>query len=176
MAYATRDELKATVDRDVADTRDTAGSLSNGALDEAIEEAEAEIDSRLGTLYTVPFTAPIPTLINKICLAIAAYSADLTFREVRDYQSDLNPILLRYRRAQELLKLLATGEMDLPPGTPAPDSDGGPGSVVVVYDMPPAIFYEADFDIRPANSMGGCGCTSFCGCAWGSPEMWGVRT
>lgn len=173
--YTDRDKLREILDRDVSDTRDTAGSLSDEQLDAAIAEAEAEVDGRLGTVYTVPFTAPIPVMIKQITLAIAAYSADLTFREVRDYSSDLNPILLRYQRAQKLLLALASGAMDLPPGTPGPDSSTGPGSVVVVYEAPPALFYESDFDIRPANGAGGCNHSGFCSCYWGSPEMWGIR-
>lgn len=122
-----------------ADTAGTAGGIEESTLEQAIRTAQNTIDSRLGNLFVVPFN-PVPEMIIDIATALAAYDADLTYREVRDYQSDLNPVLLRYKWATELLISIAKGDSTLPgyeppdpdPGIPDNPNDGG--SVVGVFN------------------------------------------
>lgn len=169
-SYASPDYLQEILARSWGVTGDTAASLHEEVLKNAIEEAEFEIDSRLRGRYTVPFD-PVPGLIKVIATAIAAYSADLTFREVRDYSSELNPVLLRYDRAKMMLKSLASGESDLPPDVP--ESGDASGGGVVVFAQQYNTLFDAPglFDLNP----NGCMCTGFCSCFWGSPEFWGMR-
>jgi phage gp36-like protein len=138
--YSDWEELQELLSRDDDSRPGTAGSLPQETLEEAIESADAVIDGRLGSMYTVPFGDPPPKLVTKISLAIAAYEADLTFREVRDYSSELNPVYLRYKDAMALLTELQQGKSVLPDYTP-PDPDPGPddnpndsGSIVDVIN------------------------------------------
>lgn len=117
--------VRAQVSRDPSATNGTAGSLDDGTILLEIDAARSLIDSRLGAVYAVPFN-PVPRVIQDIATALAAFNSDLTFREVRDYQSELNPVYLRYRNAMELLGQLQKGLATLPDYVP-PDPDPGPG-------------------------------------------------
>jgi phage gp36-like protein len=135
MPYTDRDVVRELVSRTVSSRPATAGSLTDDQIDTSIASAQATIDSRLGVLYTVPFAdGSVPALVRKLAADLAAYEADLTFREVRDYSSELNPVYLRYRDALELLGLLGTGKATLPdyvPPDPDPGSADTPGGDVV---------------------------------------------
>lgn len=136
--YATPLQVRSLVERGLASRPGTASSLSDDKVLEAINSAEQTIDSRLGLAFSVPFD-PVPPLVTDIALAIAAYQLDLTFREVKDYNSDLNPVLLRYRDAIALLQDIAKGIAALPGYEAPPDSNPPPnpndgGSVVGVIN------------------------------------------
>lgn len=113
----------------------TAASLSDTRIDTAIESAGTVIDSRLGAFYSVPFQNT-PKLVGVIATALAAYDCDQTFREVRDYESELNPVYLRYREAQELLTQLQKGSATLPDYNPPDPSQTDPagGDIVEVLN------------------------------------------
>lgn len=146
MPYCTVEQVRQAVARDLADDDGTGSSLTNDVISRYIDEADREIDSKLVSLYQTPFN-PVPPLISTISVAIAAYLGDLTYREVRDYQSDLNPILLRYKRAQELLKALANGSADLPGAEPSTDPSGEGQIVAAISDG--ALFCPGhDTDLR----------------------------
>lgn len=168
--YTTTDLVQQVLSRTWGETGDTAADLSEEVLGRAISEAQAEIDARLRGVYVVPFN-PVPELIGIIATAIAAYSADLTYREIRDYNSDLNPVLLRYNRAKMLLGQLASGELDLPPEVPPADTGVGGGVIVFARQYDTLFDDPSLFQMVPV----GCGCVGFCSCWWGSPEMWGIR-
>lgn len=133
--YASVEAVKEMVSRDADSRPGTAGSLSDDQIEEAILSAGRKINSRLGTLYTVPFSAHpgCPELVTEICEAMAVFDLDLTFREVRDYNSELNPIYLRNKEAWDLLTQLQKGTATLPdyvppdpdPGIPDNPNDGG---------------------------------------------------
>jgi len=145
--YATHDEVVDVLTRDGEKTSGNAGSLDEEPIAKAIIDAQAEIDARLAARYTVPFV-PVPQLINTIAQDIAAYLADLVFRENRDYQTDLSPIYLRYQRAQTLLGGLQTGEIRIPPdGEDPPGADTGSRVVTAITRSP--LFTSCDFDIYP---------------------------
>lgn len=146
--YCSSEEVIDVLTRDAAVVDGNAGSIDVEPVDKAIRDAQAEIDSRLGAKYTVPFN-PVPPLINSIAQDIAAYLADLIFRENRDYASELSPIYLRYQRAQAALGRLSTGESIIPPDGSDPDNppDVGTGlRVAAVYSRPPLISV-CDFDL-----------------------------
>lgn len=125
--YCSRDEVVDVLTRDAAEVEGNAGSDDPDAIDKAIRDAQAEIDSRLGTKYTVPFS-PVPPLINSIAQDIAAYLADLIFRENRPHATELSPIYLRYQRAQAMLGRLSTGEAIIPPDSSDPENPPDTGS------------------------------------------------
>jgi phage gp36-like protein len=131
VSYTDRDAVRELLARDggsVSPGQGTAASLPDETFDSAIVRASARVDSMLGAVYTVPFVAPpaTPVMVVDITEAIAAYDVDRTFREVRDYQSELNPVYLRYKEAMALLGQLQKGLATLPDYVP-PDPD--PGSV-----------------------------------------------
>lgn len=157
MSYVDREVVREVVARASATRPGTAASLSDPQLDAAIERAESKINSRLGRIYSTPFN-PVPGLVGDMALAIAAYDLDLTFREVRDYSSDLNPILLRYNDAMKDLEALQNGKATLPDYVP-PDPDEPPvdnprdgGSVVGVYNLDIGL-------CLPPTHRHGCGCS-----------------
>ena len=124
--YTTKEDVRGLLSRDTPTQPGTAASLPDATVDTAILAASSKIDSRLGAVYTVPFAASpdTPELVVQIAKALAAYDLDLTFREVRDYSSELNPVYLRYKEATDLLTQLQKGLAVLPDYTP-PDPDPG---------------------------------------------------
>lgn len=144
MSYVDREVVREVVARASATRPGTAASLSDPQVDSAIERAESKINSRLGRIYSTPFD-PVPLLVADIALALSAYDLDLTFREVRDYSSSLNPVLLRYTEAMKDLEALQSGKATLPDYVP-PDPDEPPvdnprdgGSVVGVFNPRPSL-------------------------------------
>lgn len=155
MAYSTVEQVQLIVVRDPNQDEGTGSSLPVPTIEDAIDEADREIDGKLRSIYTVPFN-PVPALVSRISRDIAAYLSDLTFREVRDYQSDLNPILLRYKRAQDMLKLLVSGEMDLP-SIPSAETNAS-GLIVAGLDDGGLLLSPTDVDIHryhPVNRRTG---------------------
>lgn len=146
MAYSTVEQVRLIVVRDPGQDDGTGASLPVPTIEDAIGEADREIDGKLSSLYKVPFN-PVPGVIVAISRDIAAYLCDLVFREVRDYQSDLNPIILRYKRAQEMLKLLVSGEMDIPSGVVSDDQTAS-GLIVAALDDGGMVLSPFDFDIH----------------------------
>lgn len=147
--YCTSEEVVDVLTRNAAEVDGNAASVDGEVVDKAIADAQAEIDSRLATKYTVPFS-PVPPLVASIAQDIAAYLADLVFRENRDYSTELSPIYLRYQRAQAQLGRLQTGEAVIPPTGGDPENPPETGSgirVAAAYSRPPLIS-GCEFDIR----------------------------
>jgi phage gp36-like protein len=137
--YTTRDTVRDLVSRTVATYPGTAASLSDEQIDTAIESAESLINAKLATGYRVPFPdGSVPVLVVRICNALAAFDSDQTFREVRDYSSELHPVYLRYKEALALLDQLQKGTAVLPDYEPPEDDSGGPdpagGNIVAVFN------------------------------------------
>lgn len=152
MPYTTKQQVRLALARDLTEVQGTAASLEDPQIDDAIAEAASRIDGRLGSLYLVPFADPAPDLVQTIARDLAAFLADLTFREVRDYQSQLNPVYIRYQEALTLLKEIAEGKVSLP-GAPGVTTPTG-GDVVVFSrnqtDSP--LITSCEFDLhRPWN-------------------------
>jgi phage gp36-like protein len=144
-----------------------ASTLADETLIEAIEQASSEIDGKLGSRYTIPFD-PIPPLVKALCVNIAAYLGDLTFREVKDHETELSPVYLRYQRAQALLEQLQIGSMVIPPvgEVPDPEDPPGAGGRAVYASRTAPLFGPCDFDI------------SVCGppaADYWTPEGWAIH-
>jgi phage gp36-like protein len=110
--YTTVEEVRSVLARDTTTTAGTAASLPDAALLTAVQSAEAEVDARLAVRYTVPFTAP-PELVAAATRDIAAYLADLVYRQGVDYETDRDPIWLRYQRADKLITDIAAGTITI---------------------------------------------------------------
>jgi len=134
VAYTTPDEVRLVLTRDLTQVTGNAASLSDETILSEINSAQQRVDGKLALRYQVPFADPVPTLIRDITRDVAAYLCDLTFREVRDYGSELNPVYLRYKDALALLDSIAKGETVVP-GDPAPEeSDDSSLSIVATFD------------------------------------------
>lgn len=107
----------------------TASSLTDEAINQAITDADAEIDARLADRYSVPFSSPAPSVVSSLSTNIAAYLADLTYRQSREYASRFSPLYLRYQRCLEMLDRLSKGDDSLPGVDPV----GGTALVINPY-------------------------------------------
>jgi phage gp36-like protein len=111
-SYATPGELRVALTRDPQHPEGTAAELSDVALQQSIDGAGAEIDIRLSGRYTLPFD-PVPVVIKPIAVAIAAYLADLSYRQSVDSTAQ-DPVARRYQWAIDMLSRLASGTATLP--------------------------------------------------------------
>ena len=119
MAYATADSLYARAHPDNIVRwcdDDNDGVLCDEELatvDEAVADADAEIDARLGNRYAVPFD-PVPRIIQRISCDLAIYYLAQRRGFVTADGGQSNLYLLNYRRALDLLEMLADGAASIP--------------------------------------------------------------
>lgn len=129
---------------------DTASSLTDEQILDAIAEADARISTYLPAGYTVPMvdtTIPVvgsePPATSNVRVAhnvfrfwsrdIAAYLATLTFKRNKDV-SENDPVRLRYNAAMTDLTAVAKGQLQLPPDDDATDDGEGEVSVYNQYE------------------------------------------
>lgn len=145
--YTTLERVRLALARDLDDVDGTAASLTDGAIEDAIAEATSRIDGKLGGRYKVPFADPVPALVRSVCRDLAMFLCDLTYREVRDYSSQYNPVYIRYQEAIKTLDQIAAGDIDLPdaPGVETPTQSG---EAVIVINQTNQLFSPCDFDLR----------------------------
>lgn len=106
----------------------TAADLSDTILNDAIAEADSQIDGYLAGVYvtpvadgTVPGSPPHP--IDYWSRNIAAYNATLTYRGSQDF-GDNDPIARRYKDTETALKAVSNNKLSLP----LPRNVGGAGA------------------------------------------------
>jgi phage gp36-like protein len=146
-AYTTPEKVRAILARDDSQVARTAASLGDDRITDAVQQASDVIDGYLGARYTVPFASPVPSLISTIAEAVAAYRADLTFRQGTDYDSVLDPVYLRCKECLQQLADIRDGKMDVP-GLPTNDGGGIPaGGATVLNQYSGQLFWPADFDL-----------------------------
>ena len=104
-----------------------AGEIDEDIIDEAIADADAEIDSYCGTRYDVPF-ASAPAIIRKMSVDIAIYNI---FARRQGAPEDRKE---RYDNAIRFLRDVSKGIISLGAGAPSPSSDGGPEATTVKSD------------------------------------------
>lgn len=129
--YVAVPAVREVVSRDPFRPQNTAAALTDGQIEAAIVNAQAEVDARLRGRYPVPFD-PVPALVASITLDVAAWLVTLLYREQKDIP-DGDPAIRRYERAQCLLRDIATGMADLDAGdggAPAPRTGGGLGPAI----------------------------------------------
>lgn len=121
MTYATQADLEARFSAEevlqLAD-RNRDGVIDAGVVDQALADADAEIDGYLGSRYQLPMAA-VPQIIKVYACDVARYRlyANAATEEVRN----------RYLDAQKFLRLAAEGKVMIGPspnGT-APLQAGG---------------------------------------------------
>jgi phage gp36-like protein len=125
MAYCTQtDMLESISEDDLIDITDDddAGIIDTDAVDRAIADADAEINTYCAVQYDVPF-ATVPAMVRKIAVDIAVYNLYSRRRGAPDDRKE------RYNNAIALLKSVAAGTVSLGVDTPSPDDDGGPAAV-----------------------------------------------
>lgn len=133
MSYSTRAEVRGMVKDDalnaiIGDTfiEDPAEreELVAPIIDEAIADADGEIDGYLAKRYAVPIT-PAPKIINKCSKDIAVYN--LFSRIGIDESTDQKTYLNRYNQAIKFLTLVAEGKVSIGAETDDPANAAATG-------------------------------------------------
>ena len=109
MGYCTKDDLLTKIPADylvdLADD-DGDGQVDDTVINEAIEQASAEIDTYLGSRYSTPLSS-VPKIVKKLCIDIVLYNLHLRSDKVTDAWKDT------YKNAVELLKAIAKGDVTI---------------------------------------------------------------
>lgn len=130
MAYCTQTDLLEQISSDIlvqlTDDAD-AGTIDTDAIDRAIADADAEINSYCGTKYDVPFTT-VPVMVRKLSVDITVYNL---YARRRGAPEDRKA---RYDDAIRFLKDVAKGIGTLGVSTPAAGDDSGPEATTVKSD------------------------------------------
>ncbi|AZQ10159.1 gp436 family protein [Shewanella khirikhana] len=127
--YATKQDL---IDRDESMLWNfaidrTTGELNDTYIDQALAQADEEIDSFLGRRYQLPLPT-VPGILNKIAITIAFYwLAD------RDNQAT-NLLEDRYKMQLDTLREIATGKRELGLPTLEAPAESSVGKVELVQD------------------------------------------
>lgn len=124
MAYSVLNDLKKMIPEEslIQLTDDEGyGTVNQTRIDEAIAQADAEIDSYCGGKYSIPFAAPVPDIVKKISVDIAIYN--LYSRRVEvipDVRTD------RYKNAIRQLEGISKGIISIgeDPAPAAPTTGG----------------------------------------------------
>jgi phage gp36-like protein len=120
MAYCALDDLKKLLPEEriieLTDDEDL-GTVNQARVDEAISQADAEIDGYLGERYSVPLTA-VPAVVKKLSVDMAVYHLySRRAEEMPETRKD------RYRHAVRFLEGVSKGTVSLgadpAPGAPA---------------------------------------------------------
>lgn len=154
MAYCTTDEV-----RDLRLPAAPSGDSWVLKLTEHIKAADAQIDSRLGIRFVVPFS-PVPELIRQISLSLAAaFFLDPTFSGGGEQKE--TSLSDHYRKwAEDLLAALAEGTAALPGADPVSNAETGAPSSVGVHSnfgyRPPLWNVQSlsDVTLNPQNYRG----------------------
>ena len=123
MPYATiEDIMKLLPETDLVQLTDDegAGTVHPGRVDEAIAQADADIDSYLSAKYTVPLS-PAPAVVKKLSADIAVYNLySRRLEKIPETRSE------RYKNAVRMLEGIARGTVSVGATTaPQPAGDAG---------------------------------------------------
>lgn len=126
MSYCTREEVRALLkldavsqiitDNDGVEDPEEREAILAPLIEEAIADADGEIDGYLAKRYAVPIT-PVPKVISKFSKDIALYN--LFSRAGLDKDGREGNYLTRYNAAIKFLTLVAEGKVSI--GTEASD-------------------------------------------------------
>ena len=109
MAYITKDDLEKRLSSEyllmIADD-DQDGVLDEQVIDEAISQAQSEVDTYIGTRYEVPILDP-PQVVKKLTADLAIYYLHMR----KDNMPE--PVQKLYDGALKLLTLIAQGKVTL---------------------------------------------------------------
>ncbi len=135
MSYCLAADVRNVLDPDGDEgTMTSAAGMSDDQLSVAIEEAQAEVDGRIGARYAAVLPlSPVPLIVKNATRDIAAYKATLTYLQGQPI-GNTDPVWLRYQDAKALVIGIATGAVTIPNGAggvTAEDTSGEPGGTVV---------------------------------------------
>lgn len=114
MPYTTPEDVQQVLDAITGQGRG-GQSIPTVDVEHHILDAQAEIDTRLGSRYTVPFAdyPDTPSVIREICQDIAAYLSALQAHGNAPLGAD-SAVVRRYERKHQLLLDMQNGDIDLP--------------------------------------------------------------
>lgn len=114
MPYTTREDVQQVLTPVTGQGRG-GWSIPPEDVDHHILDAQAEIDTRLGARYAVPFAdyPATPQVIREICQDIAAYLSALQAAGNAQLSPD-SAVVRRYERKMRLLLDMQNGDADLP--------------------------------------------------------------
>ncbi len=121
MAYATPQEMLNRYDEDAlynAAGKDENGDLDSVAVERALDDASAEIDTYVAAKYNLPLSET-PQVLLRLCVDIAMY------RLPSDQAATLELHRDRYKDAIALLRDISSGKASLGLDTPPPSIGGG---------------------------------------------------
>lgn len=130
----------------------TAADLADGALLDAIKEADALIDSYIGRFYVTPVAlvdGAVPHPIDYWSRNIAAYNATLTYRGSQDLSDD-DPVARRYRATMDALKAVNGGTAQLSLVQNFGDSSAGSAGAPI-NPFEGDLFTPDEFDLAAPN-------------------------
>lgn len=112
-----KEEMQSVIlaDSDIEEEADRQARIT-ALAQQAIADAEAEINGYLSSRYTLPFASP-PAVLNKFAKDIAAYN--MVSRIGIDEQDRDKTFLTRYNAAIKFLTAVAEGKIDLGIQNPA---------------------------------------------------------
>ena len=125
MSYATRADLVARFGEDEVSQRESM--LPPGAIDQALADADAELDGYLARRYPLPLS-PVPAIVTRLACDVARYRrlGDAATEDARN----------RYKDALNLLTQIGDGGISL--GVTA--TVGQSANLVEVTSGSPAVF------------------------------------
>lgn len=154
--YADADAVKALVSANVERPAGTAAELDDNVIRARLETAAAQVDAALsgagrklpGTPDENGLVAGAPVLVREVATAIAAYLADLTYRETVGHD-ETAPVRARYEWAQQMLTLWTDGR-SLPAGLdPSNDPEQGDITIGDPINPPVPILFGPDMLTDP---------------------------
>jgi phage gp36-like protein len=158
MAYCTIEEVRQVlVGARGQDENLNANSLDDDQIEFAIADADSDIDGVLRNKYVIPITilgatpAEVPTLIHSVSVNLSVYNAYLIYRQDREFQSPLAAVILRYRKAADILSKIDKGDITLEIDTLASVSGADTTSVFNQYDGP--LFPSANIFNAPEGTI-----------------------
>lgn len=118
MAYATEEDMRRVCgDEFVTDVTPADATGPSLTIDQALDDASAEIDAHLSARYDLPL-ASTPPVLRRPCIDIAAYHLANAHTRLTNTIED------RYKAAVELMKLIATGKAGLGRDEPSSKVEG----------------------------------------------------
>lgn len=119
MPYATREDIETRRGRElllvIAD-RDDGGAVDDEAVDAALLDASAKIDSYIGGRYSLPLATTPPLLVHYAVDMAVYYLADRAALNAEEHRK-------RYEDAISQLEEIRDGKSTLPVDPPAASSD-----------------------------------------------------
>lgn len=143
--YATPDQVRGVLTRDLTRPAGTAAELDDAALGAHIQSAQDTVDVYLAQRYGAPFQAgDVPGLVVDITIAVAAYLATLSHRQSVEV-GPTEPVALRNSWALGLLVALSKGTADLPSRPPPDPGQDQSGAGAPINPYVGALFTGDDF-------------------------------